>query len=148
MDVPIYIAGTPDGEGARQRLREAVTVAARGWAERQMARTKAAFRAGGHQARGGSRWRPWSRDYAEYAESRGRSTILVDTGMMRRSLTYRIGENLLGTVIWFGSPTPYFSRHQYGEGVPQRKIFEYTPTDMRDLRERVNDSVRRTIGGA
>jgi len=147
MDVPIYIAGQPDGDGAQRRLRDFVQASGDGWGLRQIIRTLQAFWDGGHQGRGGAEWVEWSPEYAEYARERGRRTILVDTGTLRQSLVHRTDQTPGTVTIWLGSPVPYFADHQYGRGVPQRKVFEVTATDRRDLDNRVREGVRRAMGG-
>lgn len=51
-----------------------------------------AFRAGGHQLHGGQKWKAWSPRYAKRQAKRGRSTILVDSGTLSKSIRFDIRE--------------------------------------------------------
>jgi phage gpG-like protein len=73
----------------------------------QAANLQRAFREQGHASRGGPRWADWSRAYAQDRARKGRSNVLVDSGILRQSMTSQVRttgagvEALVGTNVWY-----------------------------------------------
>lgn len=80
----------------------------------QVARIQRAFTAGGHQNHGGDAWAPWSPAYAARQQKRGRSKVLVDTGILRNSITFNVADVAGKSAMTVGTNVPYAAAHQFG----------------------------------
>lgn len=99
---------------------------------------KGAFMVGGHGARGGEQWTPWSRRYAIDRAFRGKTHILIDTGAMRHSIY--AGQPSPGprVVVLIGTNIEYAHKHQYGTMmIPQRPFLVTTSVDKENIAGRI-----------
>lgn len=98
----------------------------------QAANLQRAFREQGHASRGGPRWADWSPAYAQDRARKGRKHVLIDSGVLRNSMTSQVVNDggkvtaLIGTNVW------YASVHQ--EGV--RKLVYRKPHHRTQRRKR------------
>lgn len=66
-----------------------------------------AFREQGHASRGGPRWADWSPAYAQDRARKGRKHVLIDSGVLRQSMTSQVVRDggklvaLIGTNVWY-----------------------------------------------
>lgn len=98
----------------------------------QVGRIQRAFASGGHQNHGGEAWAPWSPAYAARQEKRGRSKVLVDTGILRNSITYGVIDVGGKSALTVGTNVAYAKIHQFGfNGAVSRKAFA-----QNDIRKR------------
>lgn len=104
----------PQAEGLESAL-DGISKPVQGAAQLHLAALMRAFREGGHKARGGQQWAPWSKSYAAQQAKRGRTQILADTGILRSSLNVQVSEPAKGDVrAVIGSNVRYAAAHQYG----------------------------------
>lgn len=97
----------------------------------QSANLQRAFREQGHGLRGGQRWPDWSPEYAKDRARKGRGTVLVDSGVLRQSMTSQVVQDGTRTVALVGTNVWYAAVHQ--EGV--RKLV-YRKAHHRTLRRK------------
>ncbi len=100
-------------------------------AVKQWMKFSRAFSAGGHHKHGGQRWQPLAESTVR---RKGHPTILIDSGVLRTSITFKTIRALPdGFIVDLGTNVPYARYHQEGRGVPQRKVVEVTEQDRREL---------------
>lgn len=78
-------------------------------------RNMKAYSEGGHQSRGGTQWAPWSAAYARDRARKGRTKILVDSGILRNSLTFEVTNVTESSAeLIVGTNVSYAAAHQDG----------------------------------
>lgn len=68
--------------------------------------------------------------------------VLLRTGTMRDSWTFRVEVIGAKVVLWISTSVEYAKYHELGLGVPQRRQFVVTHNDRRHIQELVADIVR------
>lgn len=80
----------------------------------QAANLQRAFREQGHASRGGPRWPDWSPAYAQDRARKGRTHVLIDTGVLRNSMTSQVVDDGARKVVLVGTNVWYAKIHQDG----------------------------------
>lgn len=87
------------------------------------------------------RWQSLSPDYSEWKQIHYPGTkILERTGHLKESLTTGNSDTIdreTKTLFEYGTRTAYGKYHQEGDGVPERKIFDFDERDRRDMTEAI-----------
>lgn len=88
---------------------------------------------------------PWKPLSPLTIAAKGHSTILVDTGEMKNSVTVKGHPNAIqriaGNELVWGTRDPKAAKHQYGIGVPQRSFVGFTPNRVDGAAEEIATSV-------
>lgn len=115
----------------------------------QHAKIVKAFREGGHQSRGGTRWAPWSSAHAKRQRSRGRAHVLIDTGRLRNTIRAYPEQEGTHRSIVIRADAPYAAFHQYGtRTMPARPVIEITDSDVAEAARMIGVLADRLLNGA
>jgi phage gpG-like protein len=71
--------------------------------------------------------------------------VLLRTGMMKSSWTYRVERENDLVVIMVGTKIPYARHHELGEGVPQRRQVVITALDRKKIADIVGDVLNKGV---
>lgn len=123
------------------QLDVAVDTSLRSWATQYKTITQIAFIAGGHHLHGGAKWKNLS---IQTIIRKGHPTVLVNRGVLKNSFETKLGH----LTVLFRNVAPYAPYHQFGRGVPVRKIIEFTSKDKRDLLAKLKSDLERSLNGA
>ncbi len=126
--------------GTTNPLDQAVNRFLQKWANDYKGTLQHAFRVGGHQFHGGSKWRSLK---FSTIKSKGHAVILVKTGTLSDGFKIK-SDNL---TIMVSNTVPYAHFHQFGKGVPRRKVIDFTPTDKSRLLKTMKLELEREVNG-
>lgn len=131
MAYDFYIGKFLNGEGLDTALARGVDPVIKS-AVTQFMRINRAFAVGGHQLHGGARWKSLA---PSTIKRKGHGMILIDKGIMRASIGFKVIQaELLQFIVDVGSTDPKSNFHQSGgANLPQRIVVDITPSDRKEM---------------
>lgn len=145
MAFDFYIGKFRNGEGLDKGLSRGIEPVTQS-AVRQFMLLTRAFVVGGQHHHGGERWAPLA---ASTIKRKGHSMILVDTGRLRRSISFKTIRSMIdGYIVDIGTNVPYARYHQHGgKNLPKRPVAVITKEDELRIAENFSIWAEKALNG-